>query len=197
MLIAIGGRSGSGKTNVAKMLQQDIESVMIQSGGSTTSQSMSPSECVISLIPKKIIYIGMDNFYIETNGDMNYNYDHPDAFDWNAIINILERIKRKEWIKIPIYDYKNSRQSGEFTLYENYDIVIFEGILALASNICHHFDVRIYVNADSDICLWRRIQRDVESRGRTINSCGKQFFNITKKGAIEFIIPRKKRYSNP
>src|SRR3989304_2358290 len=117
MLIAIGGRSGSGKTNVAKMLQQDIESVMIQSGGSTTSQSMSPSECVISLIPKKIIYIGMDNFYIETNGDMN---------------------------------------------------------------------------ADSDICLWRRIQRDVESRGRTINSCGKQFFNITKKGAIEFIIPTKK-----
>jgi len=172
MIISIGGRSGSGKTNIAHIIKDDISRIT----------------------GKKVIYIGMDNFYNDTDGDPNYNYDHPDAFNWDHIKETINRIKNKNFIKIPIYDYKNSKQSGEYTLYESnsYDIVIFEGILALHKNIINMFDIRIYIHADSDICLWRRIERDTTERNRTIDGCGKQFFKVTKLGAEKYIKPTQK-----
>src|SRR3989344_3716044 len=179
IIIAIGGRSGSGKTNVAKMLGQSIKSDIKDN----QKQNLPVSS---------VFYISMDNFYKDTGEDANYNYDYPDAFDWEQIIMVLRRIRKNKKVNIPIYDYIHSKQSGEYISYEPCSVVIFEGILSLHEKITNLFDICVYIDADSDICLWRRIERDVAERGRTINSCGKQFFYVTKKGANEYIIPTKK-----
>lgn len=191
MLISLGGKSGSGKTNIAKILKNDVEKYHTrESYKKLVYGGIDPNRVLFN----KVIYIGMDNFYKNTNGDPYYNYDQPDAFDWEQIINVLNKAKNKEELNIPIYDYTNSKQSGKYTVFNknSYDIVIFEGILALYEKIIDLFDIRIYINADSDICLWRRIERDFHERDRSINRCGKQFFYITKKGAVKYIIPTQK-----
>ena len=99
------------------------------------------------------------------------NYDHPDAFDNDLLIQHLKELKAGRAIDCPVYDYANHNRSSEVQHIEPAPVLIVEGILPLAEpELCSLFDYKIYVDTDADERILRRILRDVKERGRSLAS---------------------------
>uniref|UniRef100_A0A1I8A2X2 Uridine kinase n=1 Tax=Steinernema glaseri TaxID=37863 RepID=A0A1I8A2X2_9BILA len=171
-LIGICGGSASGKTTVAKKIIDRLEM---------------PWVTVLS----------MDSFYKvlspedhELAAENNYNFDHPDAFDFEALHEVLARLRQGKSVEVPVYDFTtHSRDKNPKVMY-GADVLIFEGILAFHNEeINKLIDLKIFVDTDSDTRLARRLQRDIEERGRDIAGVLKQYKDFVKPAFDSFIAP--------
>jgi len=171
-VIGICGGSASGKTTVARRI---IESLDVQ---------------WVSLL-------SMDSFYREYTveekemiAEGNYNFDHPDAFDFDLLVETLQRLKEGKSIEVPIYNFKtHSRDKGKKTIY-GANVVIFEGILAFThKELLKILDMKIFVDTDSDIRLARRLKRDISDRGREIEGVIAQYQRFVKPAFEHYIEP--------
>lgn len=175
MVIGIAGGTGSGKTTITKKL--------IQHFGDDVS------------------VIHHDNYY-KAHHDMPYeerarlNYDHPDSFDTEMLIDALKELKRGHSVVCPVYDYSIHDRSDKTTVVEPAKVVIVEGILIFQSReLCRQMDIKIYVDTDADVRILRRIMRDVRDRGRSLESVVNQYLSTVKPMHEQFVEPAK-RYAD-
>lgn len=176
VLIGVAGGSGSGKTTVARELYrqfQDESVMMIEQDSYYKDQShLSMEERVLT------------------------NYDHPFAFDNDLLLTHLHELLNGRSILKPMYDFKLHTRSDEQVLVEPKDVVILEGMLILEDpRIREMMDIKVFVDTDADVRIVRRIQRDMEERGRTLDSIVKQYLSIVRPMHLQFIEPTK-RYAD-
>ncbi|KAJ5739955.1 Uridine kinase, partial [Penicillium manginii] len=169
-IIGIAGCSGSGKTSVAM-------------------------EIVKSLNLPWVVILSLDSFYKSLSPEEHrqahanqYDFDCPDAFDFDVLVDTLKDLKKGKKAHIPVYSFaEHQRQPQTTTLYSP-RVIVFDGILALHDpRIVDLLDVKIFVEADMDVCLGRRILRDVRDRGRDIEGIIKQWFAFVKPSYTKYV----------
>jgi uridine kinase len=172
ILIGIAGASGSGKTFVANSI---IESPGLD----------------------KAVIIQEDSYYMDLS-DIPYeervrrNFDHPDAFDHDLLAKHLLQLSNGEAVSHPIYDYKLHTRSKDKKTVGPGDLIILEGILILNNaRLRELMDYRIFIDTALDICFVRRLKRDIEERGRTVDSVTRQYTETVRPMYLQFIAPSK------
>ena len=121
------------------------------------------------------------------------NYDHPFAFDTDLLVEHLTKLQKNESIDVPVYDYSNHTRSDKTIRIESQDVIIVEGILILEDKRLRDLmDIKLYVDTDADLRIIRRIQRDMEERGRSLDSVIKQYMEIVREMHDQFVEPSKK-----
>ena len=175
LIIGLCGGTGSGKTTLAKRLYDAL-------GGDA-------------------LLLSMDCYY-KNNPDMPYeerakiNYDHPNAFDVDLMLDQLRALKRGETIVHPTYDFTKHLRAEEWETAESKRVIIVEGILLFAiPEIVNELDIKIFVDTDADVRILRRILRDVNDRGRSLDSVVTQYLTTVKPMHEHFIEPSK-RYAD-
>uniref|UniRef100_A0A061RT66 Uridine kinase n=1 Tax=Tetraselmis sp. GSL018 TaxID=582737 RepID=A0A061RT66_9CHLO len=173
-IIGVAGGTASGKTTVCDAIMQRLH-----------------DQCAV-LISQDSFYKGLTAKEIENVQE--YNFDHPDAFDEEAIITCLTALKEGKGVDVPVYDFKtHSRSPTEVRRVEPADVIIFEGILVLhMQRIRDLLNMKIYVDTDDDVRLARRIQRDVADRGRDVVGVIEQYTRFVKPSFDEFVAPSRK-----
>ena len=173
MVIGIAGGTGSGKTTITNRLVERF-------GGNVS-------------------VVHHDNYYKEHH-HMPFeercllNYDHPDAFDTDRMIEDLKRLKAGESIDCPIYDYSIHDRIDQTVRIEPTRVIIVEGILIYADpRLCREMDSKIFVDTDADVRILRRIQRDVQDRGRSLDSVINQYLTTVKPMHEQFVEPSKRQ----
>ena len=174
VIIGIAGGSASGKTSIAQSIYDRFK-------GS-----------------HRVKIIKQDDYYKDQSDKtmeerVKTNYDHPFAFDNDLLVSDLKKLKKKERIEKPTYDYAKHRRSDITEVIEDRDVIILEGIFVLAEeevrDLC---DILIYVDTDADIRFIRRLRRDVEERARTVDSVCNQYLETVRPMHEQFIEPSKK-----
>uniref|UniRef100_A0A671U807 uridine/cytidine kinase n=1 Tax=Sparus aurata TaxID=8175 RepID=A0A671U807_SPAAU len=119
-----------------------------------------------------------------------YNFDHPDAFDFELLVNVLRKLKKGKSIKVPVYNFTSHSRRKEWKTVYGANVVIFEGILAFANKeLLKLLDMKVFVDTDSDIRLIRRLKRDISQRGRDISGIIKQYNKFVKPAFEQYIEP--------
>ena len=172
MVVGIAGGTGSGKTTITKKLMQRF-------GGDVS-----------------VIY--HDNYY-KAHHNMSYeersrlNYDHPDSFDTDLLIQAVKDLKAGRSVTCPVYDYTIHDRSDQVVVVKPAKVVIVEGILIFQSReLCQQMDIKIYVDTDADVRILRRIVRDVRDRGRSLDSVVNQYLSTVKPMHEQFVEPSKR-----
>ena len=176
IIIGVTGGSGSGKTSISRAILDQF-----------------PRHSIM-MLEHDSYYKNQDHLVFEER--LNTNYDHPFAFDTDLLIEHLEQLRRFETIEKPVYDYVRHTRSAEVILQEPKEVIILEGILILEDERLRNLmDIKIYVETDDDIRIIRRIKRDMEERGRTLDSVIDQYLSVVKPMYHQFIEPTK-RYAD-
>ena len=173
MVIGIAGGTGSGKTTITRRL--------IQAFG------------------EEVSVIHHDNYY-KAHHDMPFeeraklNYDHPDAFDTDLMLQHIRQLKQGQSILCPVYDYSIHDRTDKTVLIKPTRVIVVEGILIYESlELCKEMDIKIYVDTDADVRILRRIVRDVRDRGRSLEGVIDQYLNTVKPMHEQFVEPSKRR----
>ncbi len=175
LVIGIAGGTGSGKTTLMKRL--------------------------VERFGNAVTVLSHDNYYkcrdeLAFEERCKLNYDEPDAMDTSLMVYHLEQLRRGEAIDCPVYDFTVHNRSKETIRIEPQQVIIVEGILIFENEPLRNLmDVRIFVDADADIRLCRRIKRDVTKRGRTLESVLEQY-KATVKPMHEKYVEPSKRYAD-
>lgn len=176
IIIGVTGGSGSGKTSVSRAIFDQLHGHSLM------------------MLQEDSYYKSQDDIPFEERTKVNY--DHPNAFDTDLLIEQLEDLLNWKTIEIPVYDYAAHTRSKEVLVQEPREVIIVEGILTLNdARLRDLMDIKIFVDTDDDIRIIRRIQRDIEERGRTLQSVIDQYLETVKPMYHQFIEPSK-RYAD-
>ena len=174
VIIGIAGRSASGKTSIAKQLYDYFK-----------------GHHKVKILKQDDYY--KDQSHLSFEERAKTNYDHPFAFDTDLLVEHLKKLKKKERIEKPTYDYTLHTRSSITEVIEKRDVIILEGIFVLAEpSIRELCDILVYVDTDSDIRFIRRLKRDIEERGRSLQSVCEQYLTTVRPMHEQFIEPSKK-----
>ncbi|CAG9535259.1 unnamed protein product [Cercopithifilaria johnstoni] len=149
---------------------------------------------------RRVVTISQDSFYRNLTAEETkkanrgeFNFDHPDAIEYALMISVLHKMRRGESVIIPKYDFYTNSRSKDSDVIESADVIIVEGILILYDQELRNlFDMKLFVDADSDDRLARRVHRDTEERGRSLSQVLHQYLNLVKPAFEEFCLPTKK-----
>lgn len=173
ILIGICGGTGSGKSTVAREIYESL------------------NETEIAIIQQDAYYKDQTDMVIEER--CKTDYDHPFAFDTDLLINHLEELFKGKTIQRPIYDFSLHNRSDETITITPRNIIILEGIMILEDERLRDLmDIKIFVDTDADLRIIRRIVRDINERGRTLDSVIDQYISTVKPAHEQFIEPYKK-----
>ena len=171
IIIGIAGGSGSGKSTFTNRLKKHFGD--------------------------DVVVIYHDNYYRRQDGILfekrvKVNYDHPDSLETDLLIEHLKELKAGRSIDSPVYDYSQHNRSHETVRIDPKPIIIVEGILFLADERLRSLlDIKVYVEADSDERILRRISRDVEERGRDLNGIIEQYLTTVKPMHYLYVEPTR------
>ncbi len=172
LIIGIAGPSAGGKTTVTKKIKEKFGN--------------------------EVIIIKYDDYYhdqahLTPEERRKINYDHPNAFDTDLLIEHLKVLMSGKEVNIPIYDYTIDTRSNETKTVKPKSIIIIEGLFTLLEEeIRNLLDIKIYVETDLDICFIRRLKRDIKERKRTLESVIDQYVTTVKPMHEQFINPTRK-----
>ncbi len=176
-----------------------MQRVIIGVCGGTGSGKTTLSQKIYDAFKDKAVLVGMDNYY-KNHEDMalaeraKVNYDHPNAFDTDLLIEHLRMLKRGESVDMPEYDYSTHSRKTQTVKVVSREIIIIEGILLFENpELVNLLDIKIFVDTDADVRILRRIMRDVNERGRTLDSVVTQYLTTVKPMHEQFIEPYKRR----
>ena len=177
LVIGIAGGSGSGKTTVVKAITEQLKN-------------------------EKVVVIPQDSYYKDSSDLTDeekraYNFDHPNAIDWDLLCKQLAELKKGKSIRQPVYSYIScSRSKTETVLVEPGDVIIIEGILIFTcEELRKQLDVKIFVDADDDDRLMRVMARDITERGKDVRWVIERYSRTVKPMYLQFIEPSK-RYAD-
>lgn len=180
---------------------QDNRPLFIGIVGASASGKTTISRKIIEQFNGDAIIISQDSYYrdlshIAPEERPKINFDHPDSLDFGLLEQHLIDLAAGKTIQIPTYDFKTHSQTDIYKTVAPKKVIIVEGILLLAMpNIRKHFDVKIFVDTDPDICLMRRINRDIAERGRSLEGVQKQYLATVRPMYLQFVEPSK-RYAD-
>ena len=169
-IIGITGGSGSGKSTVVKRIKERYPNAVL---------------------------IEMDNYYksatfVNNNNITAYNFDHPDAFDMDLMLQNLADLKEGKSCMMPQYDFVHHARKEEFIKVEHSSIIVIDGLMVFYDErVRNILDLKLYVDTPADIRFIRRLKRDVAERGRTVESVIEQYTNVVSPGHYNFIEPIK------
>jgi len=176
LIIGVAGGSGSGKSTVARNVAQALHT-------------------------ESVAFIDMDAYYLNfahlpLPERRKINWDHPDAFDWELLVGQLTQLAAGESVDKPVYDFVNHVRSDRTAVVPSAHVVVVDGILlfsdARVRDLC---DVKVFVDADPDIRLIRRIKRDMTKRGRPLEEILEQYVTTVQPMHLQFVEPTK-RYAD-
>ncbi len=176
LVIGIAGGSGSGKTTVAQEILKRVG-------------------------PERIAYLQQDSYYKDLAGlpstqHAEINFDHPDAVETELLIEHIAALRKLKPVAVPIYDFATDSRTQETFTVEPRGVIVVEGILIFVeAELRKMFDVKIFVDTDSDLRFIRRLYRDITERGRTTESVIKQYQATVRPMHLEFVEPSK-RYAD-
>lgn len=176
LIIGIAGGTGSGKSTVSKAIEKQLGTQNV------------------ALLSQDSYYVDRPHLSFEERA--NQNYDHPDAFENTLLIDHLQQLHNGQPIQVPVYDFAQHRRTVEIILVNPRPVIIVEGLLILAeSQLRQIFDIKVYVDTDADTRILRRIHRDMNERGRSLESICNQYLNTVKPMHEAFVEPSK-RYAD-
>lgn len=171
------------------------------SGASASGKSLLANTIVNELGSDQVVIISEDSYY-KDNSNLPFddrakiNYDHPDAFDHELLIKHLIQLQKNESIEIPIYNHSQHIRETETRTIGQHAIIVLEGIMLFAeAKLRELMDIRIYMETSLDICLIRRLNRDIKERGRSMDCVLRQYEETVKPMYLQFIDPSK-RYAD-
>ena len=172
LVIGIAGGSGSGKTTLTNQIAAQLK--------------------------ESVTVIKHDDYY-KAHDEMTYeercrlNYDHPNAFDTDLMIEHLKLLRQGRSVECPVYDYTVHNRSKDTVIINPGQVIIVEGILIFENKArCELMVIRIFVDTDADLLIIRRIQRDVMERARSLDSVISQYLHTVKPMHEQFVEPSKK-----
>ncbi|MBE5838044.1 uridine kinase [Butyrivibrio sp.] len=171
-IVGIAGGTASGKTTIVRMIKEKFGD--------------------------DIVVINHDSYY-KAHNDLSYedrtrlNYDHPESFDTDLLIEDVKKLKNNIAIDVPVYDYTIHNRADETVHVMPKKVIIVEGILILENKELRDLmDIKVFVETDADERLMRRIRRDMVERARSIDSILKQYTETVKPMHEQFVEPSKK-----
>ncbi len=174
--IAVAGGTGSGKTTVAEEILKRVGA-------------------------DRIVYLQHDSYYLDRD-QMSLdprnrpNFDHPNSLETELLVKHLKQLKTGHSADVPIYDFTTDSRSSEVRHVAPQPVILVEGLLLFAEKKLRElFDIKIYVDTDSDIRFIRRLRRDIAERGRTMESVVDQYLSTVRPMHLEFVEPSK-RYAD-
>jgi uridine kinase len=176
LVIGIAGGSGSGKTTVAQTILQRVG-------------------------PDRISFLQHDAYYKDLSGlppvqRAEVNFDHPNSLENELLVGHILQLKKGEAINVPVYDFSTHSRTDRTFKVQPRSVILVEGILIFAEiSLRELFDVKIFVDTDSDLRFIRRLQRDITERGRTTESVIKQYLATVRPMHLDFVEPSK-RYAD-
>lgn len=176
ILIGIAGGSGSGKTLVARTIVRDLGSSRV------------------AIIDQDSYYRDLDDIPM-ADKDLR-NFDHPDAFDNELLKQHIRDLLEGKPVEQPIYDYTRHARLKETQPVGDHLVIVLEGILIFGDEeLREMMDIKLFIDADADVRLVRRIERDVKERGRSIETILKQYQTTVRPMHLQFVEPSK-RYAD-
>jgi uridine kinase len=176
LIIGIAGGSGSGKSTVARKVASALSSL-------------------------SVAFIDMDAYYrnfssISLEERRKVNWDHPDAFDFDLLTEHLQDLAARRTIDKPVYDFVSHLRSAETVRVAPSDVIVIDGILLFVDpRVRELCDVKVFVDAEADIRLIRRLRRDMRARGRPLNEILDQYLHTVQPMHLQFVEPSK-RYAD-
>ncbi len=171
-LIGITGGSGSGKTTFTKK--------------------------ILNQVSEDVVTLHMDSYYLHAQPEVHRtvkghpNFDHPEAFDWELLVRHLTSLKNGETIQCPVYDFTTSSRLQKTERLGPAKVIIFEGIYAIFNEeIRELLDIKCFLHVESDIRFSRRLHRDVQERGRSLESVIEQYYETVRPMYQRFLAPQK------
>jgi len=171
------------------------------SGASASGKSLLANTIVNELGSDQVAIISEDSYYkdhsdIPLEERTKVNYDHPNSIDHELLYNHLIALEQGETVEVPIYNHSTHTREKETRRIGQHSIIVLEGILLFVEQQLRDLmDIRIYMETSLDICLIRRLKRDIKERGRTIDSVLKQYEETVRPMYMQFIDPSK-RYAD-
>lgn len=176
VVIGVAGGTGSGKTSVTRSIIQRFADK--------------------SILMLEQDYYYKDQSHLPFEERLQTNYDHPLAFDNDLLIEHLKQLIDQKPVEKPTYDYKIHTRSEETIHVEPKEVIIVEGILVLEDERLRDLmDIKVFVDTDADVRIIRRMLRDINERGRTLDSVIDQYINVVRPMHLQFVEPTK-RYSD-
>jgi len=169
-VVGISGGSGSGKTTIVPRIPDIVRDY--------------------ALVPHANYYRSAE--HVTNQSITSFNFDHPDAFDSELLVEHLRALKAGTPIRMPQYDFVLNRRRTETVLVEPRRLVILEGIMIFFDRrVRDQIDLKLYVDTPDDIRFIRRLRRDISERGRTVDSVIEQYTERVRPGHYEFVEPTK------
>ena len=173
--IGIAGGSGAGKSTLARAVYDALG-----------------SDANVAYLCHDSYYKDITHLTIEERAKTNF--DHPDSLDTDLLIQHVQQLKAGEAVGVPTYDFTKHARTSEVTMVEPKKVVLVEGILIFSDKmLVDQLDVKVFVEADSDIRLMRRISRDTVERGRSVDEVMSQYLSSVRPMHEEFVEPSKRR----
>lgn len=176
LVIGIAGGSGSGKTTVAQTILQRVG-------------------------PDRISFLQHDAYYKDLSGlppaqRIEVNFDHPNSLETDLLIKHILQLKDGHAVEVPIYDFSTHSRTDRTYTVQPRGVILVEGILLFTeATLRDLFDVKLFVDTDSDLRFIRRLERDISERGRTLEMVIKQYMSTVRPMHLEFVEPSK-RYAD-
>jgi uridine kinase len=174
--VGVAGGTGSGKTTVAMQVLERVGA-------------------------EHIAYIPHDAYYRDLSDlpraqRVQVNFDHPDSLETELLVEHIKQLKAGKAIDVPVYDFTNHSRTSQVRRVGPAPVILIEGILVFVEpELRELFDVKLYVDTDADIRILRRLQRDVQDRGRSVESVVEQYLTTVRPMHLEFVEPSK-RYAD-
>jgi uridine kinase len=172
LVVGIAGATGSGKTTVASRLA--------------------------AAVAEHVVLLQHDSYYRD-RPELSYeqrcqlNFDHPGSLDTELLVTHLHALREGQAVDVPVYDFTTHRRSEQVVKVKAAAVIIVEGILVLAdARLRELFDIKLFVDTDADIRVFRRIRRDLEQRGRSFESVRQQYYSTVRPMTLEFVEPSKR-----
>ncbi len=175
-IIAIAGASASGKSLFASTVYREL---VAELGGQG-----------IAILAEDAYY--RDQSHLSFEQRQLTNYDHPSAFEHELLVQHLLQLRSGQSVQMPQYSYKTHTRVSDTIKVNPGRVIMVEGILLLSDpHLRKLFDISVFMDTPLDVCLLRRMIRDVEERGRTIQSVAEQYHETVRPAFFEFILPSK------
>ncbi len=174
-----------------------MESIIIGIAGGSGSGKSTFTGRVKKHFGDDVVIIYHDNYYRRQDGvpfeeRVKVNYDHPDSLETDLLVEHLKQLKQGNAIDCPVYDYSMHNRSSELIRIEPKPVILVEGILLLADpRIRELLDIKVFVEADADERILRRISRDVKERGRDLDGIIKQYLTTVKPMHYIYVEPTR------
>lgn len=179
-----------------------MQSLIIGVAGGTGSGKTTVANAIIDRVGRERIALVEHDSYYRDQSDKplevraRVNYDHPDSLETDLMIEHLKQLRMGNAVQVPVYDFATHTRKQETKRMDPRPVIMVEGILIFVDRALREmFDVKVFVDTDADIRMIRRLQRDMEERGRTFDSVITQYRESVRPMHLEFVEPSK-RYAD-